>query len=60
MVKDSASRLVRWQLKLADYEVVYKAERFNANANALSRNPIPQIIFPMSNYDEYNNEKGLQ
>ncbi|KAL6417716.1 hypothetical protein ACFW04_012553 [Cataglyphis niger] len=41
-VKDPTSRLVRWRLKLAEYEyeVKYKAGKINANADALSRNPI--------------------
>lgn len=41
-VKDPTSRLVRWRLKLAEYEydVVYKAGKINANADALSRNPV--------------------
>jgi len=43
-VKDPTSRFVRWRLKLADYRVVYKAGRFNVNADALSRNPLPQIF----------------
>ncbi|XP_025267772.1 uncharacterized protein LOC112639094 [Camponotus floridanus] len=42
-VKDPTSRLVRWRLKLAEYEyeVTYKAGKTNVNADALSRNPIP-------------------
>lgn len=41
-VKDPTSRLIRWRLKLAeyDYTVVYKAGKINCNADALSRNPI--------------------
>lgn len=41
-VKDPTSRLVRWRLKLAEYEyeVIYKAGKTNINADALSRNPI--------------------
>ena len=41
-VKDPTSRLVRWRLKLAEYEykVIYKAGKTNVNADALSRNPI--------------------
>ncbi|XP_067207956.1 protein IWS1 homolog [Linepithema humile] len=35
-------RILRWRLKLAeyDYEVEYKAGKMNVNADALSRNPI--------------------
>jgi len=35
--------LIRWKLKLEeyDYEVVYKVNKGNTNADALSRNPIP-------------------
>lgn len=42
-VKDPTSRLVRWRLKLAEYEyeVTYKAGKTNVNADALSRNSIP-------------------
>lgn len=41
-VKDPTSRLIRWRLKLAeyDYTVTYKAGKINCNADALSRNPI--------------------
>jgi transposase InsO family protein len=41
-VKDPTSRLIRWRLKLAeyDYKVMYKAGKMNCNADALSRNPI--------------------
>jgi transposase InsO family protein len=41
-VKDPGSRLIRWRLKLEeyDYEIVHKAGKMNANADALSRNPI--------------------
>jgi len=39
-VKDPGSRLIRWRLKLEeyDYEVIHKAGRANANANSLNRN----------------------
>ncbi|XP_036150748.1 uncharacterized protein LOC118648534 [Monomorium pharaonis] len=41
-VKDPTSRLMRWRLKLAEYEfeIVYKAGKTNVNADALSRNPV--------------------
>jgi len=40
-VKDPTSRLMRWRLKLEeyDYEVTYKCGTMNKNADALSRNP---------------------
>jgi len=49
-VKDPSSRLVRWRLKLAeyDYEMTYKAGKINANTDALSRNPVPRAIPPLS------------
>ena len=39
-VKDPSSRLMRWRLKLRDfqYEIVYKSGKTNKNADALSRN----------------------
>lgn len=49
-VKDPTSRLLRWRLRLAEYEykVVYKAGKTNVNADALSRNPAPPIqILPL-------------
>ncbi|CAG4993531.1 unnamed protein product [Colias eurytheme] len=43
--KDSSSKLVRWRLKLEeyDYEIIYKPGRVNSNADALSRPPINAI-----------------
>jgi len=39
-VNDPGSRLIRWRLKLEeyDYEIIHKAGRANTNADALSRN----------------------
>lgn len=41
-VKDPTSRLIRWRLKLAEYEyeIMYKAGKTNVNADTLSRNPV--------------------
>ena len=40
--QDANMRILRWRLKLAeyDYDVVYKAGKANVNADALSRNPV--------------------
>lgn len=40
--QDTNMRMLRWRLKLAeyDYNVVYKAGKTNVNADALSRNPV--------------------
>jgi len=48
-VKDPTSRLLRWRLKLAEYEytVAYKAGKTNLNADALSRNPAPAPTLPI-------------
>jgi len=50
-VKDPTSRLLRWRLRLAEYEytVMYKAGKANLNADALSRNPAPAPILPIIN-----------
>lgn len=48
-IKEPNSKLVRWRLKLAeyDYEIIYKKGKLNANADALSRPPIE--IHPIEN-----------
>src|SRR5436190_7200617 len=40
--QDANMRILRWKLKLSeyDYDVVYKAGKTNVNADALSRNPV--------------------
>jgi len=47
-VKDPTSRLVRWRLKLEEYNynIVYKKGTSNSNADALSRNPV--VLNPIS------------
>ena len=44
--KDPGSRLVRWRLKLEeyDYEIQYKKGKINCNADALSRFPVDNLI----------------
>lgn len=72
-VKDPTSRLVRWHLKLAEYEyeVVYKAGKNNVNAEALSRNPVinnnhenTYSFLLMNNFDDfiykYPNKRSFQ
>ena len=51
--KDPGRRLIRWRLKLRDYEYEfkYKPGKLNTNADALSRNPI------VGNFDEEGEEE---
>jgi len=44
-VNDPGSRLIRWRLKIEeyDYEIIHRAGKGNTNADALSRNPITDI-----------------
>ncbi|XP_017797025.1 PREDICTED: uncharacterized protein LOC108578250 [Habropoda laboriosa] len=58
-VKDPQSRLVRWRLKLAEFEyrVVYKQGKENMNADALSRNPVQ--IFPLTTGSESSSDDAL-
>ncbi|XP_039761835.1 uncharacterized protein LOC120634993 [Pararge aegeria] len=44
--KEPGSKLVRWRLKLEefDYEVMYKKGKINSNADTLSRYPVNPII----------------
>ena len=59
-LKDPCSRVTRWKLKLAEYEidVTYKAGKTNINADALSRNPIDiENINDDDNNEEVNTSK---
>ena len=54
-IKDPKSRLVRWRLELEeyDYTIIYKPGRVNANADALSRNPI--VTYDLQKQDKSEN-----
>jgi len=58
-VADPTSRLMRWKLKIAEYEyeIKYKPGKKNKNADALSRNPINESknVYPLQ-----QNERHLQ
>ncbi|XP_053989799.1 uncharacterized protein LOC128882236 [Hylaeus volcanicus] len=45
-VKDPTSRLIKWKLRLSEYEyqVAHKSGKTNKNADALSRNPTPTCL----------------
>lgn len=49
-VKDPTSRLMRWRLKLEeyDYHIIYKKGSTNKNADALSRNPTSPSVTHIS------------
>ena len=64
--QDANMRILRWRLKLSeyDYDVVYKAGKTNVNADTLSRNPVQgaapksgQIIYFFLNMFYCYNEK---
>jgi len=60
---DPGPRLIRWRLKLEeyDYKIVHKAGKSNTNADALSRNPVPddQHVH-ISRKDEEKDEKARE
>jgi len=42
------------------YKIVYKSGKTNKNADALSRNPIPQLVFLLSIFQEVNANSSCQ
>ena len=48
--KDPTSKIIRWRIRLNeyDYNIVYKPGKINANADALSRNPVDSNLNPDS------------
>lgn len=50
-LKEPNSKLVRWRLRLEeyDYEIIYKKGKLNANADALSRITVPEDL----NYNDF-------
>lgn len=59
-IKDPGSHLVRWRLKLEeyDYEIVYKAGKMNTNADALSRPPLSNTNVIDLTMDKTNQESN--
>ncbi|CAK1595080.1 unnamed protein product [Parnassius mnemosyne] len=54
--KDPGSRLIRWRLKLEefDYIIVHKKGKINTNADALSRFPVNPIQHPESQVENHS------
>ena len=58
-LKDPASRLARWRIKLREYEYdsAYKPGRVNSNVDALSRNPCDNGGVCIDSLDVKENQK---
>lgn len=57
-VKDPSSRLMRWRIKLDEYdfEIKYKSGKSNNNADALSRIKETYLVQTNKNYNEFLND----
>ena len=60
-VNDPGSRLIRWRLKLEEYDyvILHKAGKANANADALSRNVIATVNVPNKEEGEEEENKNV-
>lgn len=60
--KDPGSRLVRWRLKLEefDYKIEYKKGKINSNADALSRFPVNPIQHEINDSVPSTSEQNVQ
>lgn len=61
-VRDPTSRLLRWRLKLAEYEykIIYKTGKTNKNADALSRNPVQILPLQVDSDESLYNPQDTQ
>lgn len=65
-VTDPGARLVRWRLKLEEYDIVYKPGTLNTNADALSRiSTINATVMPIqghevSDYETFRRDSKTQ
>ena len=59
---DNNTRVQKWRLKLSDYEfdIVYKPGKQNANADALSRNPIEIFVSTRAQNKQILNKNNEQ
>ena len=63
-INDPGSRLMRWRLKLEeyDYKIIHKAGKDNTNTDALSRNPIrnDECVYNVQSKERKNDNKDKE